>query len=37
MLNGWQPKLKVIGPVPLNYDCSITDEVVEILTNFGKR
>lgn len=25
---GWVPKMKVIGPVPLNFDCGITDAVV---------
>lgn len=34
---GWQPKMKVVGPVPLNFDASVCDELVEVLTSFGNR
>lgn len=29
--------MKVAGPVPLNFDASICDEVVETLTSFSNR
>jgi len=28
--------MKVIGPIPLNFDARVIDEVVETLTSFGK-
>jgi hypothetical protein len=28
MLNGWQPKLKLSGPVPLSFDSPLADQVV---------
>jgi hypothetical protein len=27
IMTGWQPKMKVVGPIPLNFDASICDEV----------
>lgn len=37
IITGWKPKMKVIGPVPLNFDNSIVDEIVDELTCFGKK
>jgi hypothetical protein len=34
---GWQPKMRVVGPIPLNFDSSVVDEVVETLTMLGYR
>lgn len=31
MVTGWQPKMRVVGPVPLNFDCAVVDELVERL------
>lgn len=28
MVTGWQPKMRVVGPVPLNFDCAVVDELV---------
>lgn len=30
------PKMKVIGPVPLNFDCSVTDAVVSGLLQHAR-
>jgi hypothetical protein len=37
LVTGWQPKMKVIGPVPLNFDASVCDLVIETLTSFGSK
>lgn len=37
MVTGWQPKMRVVGPVPLNFDCAVVDELVEILTTQRKK
>lgn len=37
MITGWQPKMKVVGPVPLNFDTTVQDELVETLTTFGNK
>jgi hypothetical protein len=34
---GWQPKMKVVGPVPLNFDATVQDELIETLTAYGTR
>lgn len=37
MLSGWKPKMRIVGPVPLNFDNPIIDCIVEGLTSYGKR
>jgi hypothetical protein len=29
--------MKVVGPIPLNFDSAVVDEVVETLTTLGQR
>jgi hypothetical protein len=29
MLSGWKPKIRIVGPVPLNFDNPIIDAIVE--------
>jgi hypothetical protein len=28
MISGWKPKIKVVGPIPLNFDNTIIDKIV---------
>ena len=35
MITGWRPKQRVVGPIPLNFDSTITDEIIDELTSFG--
>lgn len=37
MITGWRPKLKVLGPIPLNFDSKLLDEVIDELTSFGRK
>jgi hypothetical protein len=34
---GWRPKNRILGPVPLNCDARLLDEIVDELTSFGSR
>jgi hypothetical protein len=34
---GWRPKTKIMGPVPLNCDARLLDEIVDELTSFGSK
>jgi hypothetical protein len=34
---GWKPKVKILGPIPINFDSSITDEIIDELTSFGRK
>lgn len=36
MLSGWKPRMRIVGPVPLNFDNPIVDTIVEELTSYGK-
>jgi hypothetical protein len=36
LASGWVPKLKVIGPIPLNFDNNLTDRLVDTLLNERK-
>jgi hypothetical protein len=37
MATGWRPKTKIVGPVPLNFDNQVVDELVDELTSFGSK
>jgi hypothetical protein len=37
MLSGWKPKMRIVGPVPLNFDNPIIDTIVEELTSYGNK
>lgn len=37
MVTGWRPKLKVLGPIPFNFDSRILDELIDELTSFGRK
>lgn len=28
MLSGWKPKMRIVGPVPLNFDNPVVDTVI---------
>jgi hypothetical protein len=36
MVSGWKPRMRIVGPVPLNFDNPIVDTIVEELTSYGK-
>jgi hypothetical protein len=33
MATGWKPKLKIIGPMPLNYDNNLVDKSILALVH----
>jgi hypothetical protein len=35
ILTGWRPRTKILGPIPLNCDAHLLDEVIDELTSFG--
>ena len=37
ILTGWRPRTKILGPIPLNCDDHLLDEIVDELTSFGNR
>lgn len=37
IITGWRPRTKILGPIPLNCDDRLVDEIVEELTSFGSR
>ncbi len=37
MITGWKPKSRILGPIPLNFDCVVLDEIVDMLTSFSSR
>ena len=37
MSTGWRPKVRMLGPIPLNFDFKIVDEIVDELTSFGRK
>jgi hypothetical protein len=37
IVTGWKPKNRVLGPIPLNFDSKLLDEIVDELTSFGSR
>lgn len=37
MATGWQPRLRMAGPIPLNFDSPVPDSLVERLTMLGHR
>ena len=37
MATGWRPKMKLVGPIPFNFDSRVVDELIDELTSFGSR
>lgn len=37
MVTGWRPKIKLVGPIPFNFDSRVVDELIDELTSFGSR
>jgi hypothetical protein len=35
MATGWRPKQRIVGPIPFNFDSTLTDLIVDEITSFG--